>query len=48
MQIARAAHPSIAPRGRVQRASPPGTWLAPTAIATEIDPGPTVSGIVNG
>jgi hypothetical protein len=30
------------------RASPPSAWLAPTAIATEIEPGPTVSGIVSG
>jgi hypothetical protein len=43
-----AAHPSCAATGRDQSAALAAGRFAPTAIATEIDPGPTVSGSVNG
>lgn len=48
MVTAMNAHPSTAAAGSIQAAPVIDVRLAPTAIATEIDPGPTVSGSVNG
>jgi hypothetical protein len=42
------AHPKNATTGRIQSGLPRSASLAPTAIATEIEPGPTASGIVKG